>query len=169
MARRAVGFGWKFVGGPLFPLINLAYSLVHQIFNLRDNLKRWAEASGQNPVRVKECFEGSKALRIMADLSNADKHGLPFSPRHKPWSGRELVLGGVERVRRIRVEPGTGWSGFTVDASGRSRSFGQGVQDVVLTADVLDSDGNRVGDLFEIADQAIADWEELLVEFGIAV
>lgn len=148
-------------------LVNLAYSLIHQVFNLRDNLKKWAEANGRDAARVKDSFGTSESLKIMADLSNAEKHGLPFPPNHPPWSGRELRLGEVNRVMRIAAKPGTGWTGFTVDPNGQSQSFGRGNQEVVLTADVLDPDGSRIGDVFEIAEQAISDWEKLLLEFGI--
>ena len=149
-------------------MMNLTYSLVHQVFNLRDHLKRWAEANGKSPARVSDFFRASNPLKIMADLSNAEKHGLPFSPKHPPWSGHELTLGEINRVMRIAAKPGTGWTGFFVDPSGKPRTFGQEEQKVVLTADVLDSNGKRIGDLFEIAEQAISDWEQLLAEFGIA-
>jgi hypothetical protein len=57
----------------------------------------------------------------------------------------------------------------TAGADGRLRTTGEGEAKIVLSADVLDKDGNRIGDLVEIAEQAVADWEKLLAELGIVI
>ena len=33
--------------------------------------------------------------------------------------------------------------------------------------DVVDNDGNRIGDLYEIAGKAVEAWEALLADFGL--
>ena len=112
-----------------------------------------------------EFFKTSMPLKIVADLCNADKHGYPPD---KPWTDLVPRLGEVTRPLQITAKPGAGWFMYTVGADGRPRTFGEGEAKVVLLADVLDKDGNRIGDLVEIAEQAVTDWEKLLVELGIA-
>ena len=148
-------------------LVNLAFSLIHNVFNLRDHLSKWAKAHGESDQRVWDSFKGSMPLKIIADLSNAEKHGYPLG--RPSWSDRDPKLGRVTRTLQLTAKPGAGWFLFTLGKGGQPKTVGKGEAKVALTADVLDRDGNRIGDLLEIAEQAVGDWEKLLAELGIAV
>jgi hypothetical protein len=147
-------------------LLNIAFSLAYNVFSLRDHLKNWAAAHCGSDQRVKDLFSASMPLKIIADLSNADKHGYPLD---RPWTDIGPRLGEVTRPLRMTAKPGAGWFFVTAGADGRLRTTGEGEAKIVLSADVLDKDGNRIGDLVEIAEQAVADWEKLLAELGIVI
>jgi hypothetical protein len=147
-------------------LLNLAFSLAYNVFNLRDHLKKWAKAHCGSDHRVKDFFKQSTPLMIIADLSNSDKHGYPLD---RPWTTLAPKLGDVTRPLRLTPKAGAGWLLYTVGADGKSKTLGEGNAEVVLSVDVLDKDDNRIGDLVEIAEQAVTDWEKLLVELGITL
>jgi hypothetical protein len=146
-------------------LLNLAFSLAYNVLSLRDHLKNWAKAHCGSDQRVKDFFKESMPLKIIADLSNADKHGYPLG---RFWTDLGPKLGEATRPLRMTAKPGAGWFVLTVGADGKLKSTGEGEAKIVLSAAVLDKDGNRIGDLVEIAEQAVADWEKLLVELRIA-
>jgi len=145
-------------------LRNLAFSLAYNVFSLRDHLKNWAKAHCGSDQRVKDFFKESRPLRIIADLSNADKHGYPLD---RPWTDLGPKLGEVTRPLQLTAKPGAGWFALTVGPDGRPKTIGEGEAKIVLSADVLDKDDNRIGDLVKIAEEAVADWEKLLAELGI--
>jgi hypothetical protein len=45
--------------------------------------------------------------------------------------------------------------------------MGDGTAKAVVTGDVVDKDGNRIGDLYEIVNKAVEAWEALLVDFRL--
>src|SRR4051794_20027994 len=51
-------------------LSNLAHQSIHNIANLRDNLKRWSAQNGKDEQRVWDTFNGSLPIRVIQDLSN---------------------------------------------------------------------------------------------------
>jgi hypothetical protein len=161
-------FMWQDFRGGLSDeqLLNLAFSLAYNVFSLRDHLKDWYKARTGSDKRVKDFFRESMPLKIIADLSNADKHRYPLD---RPWTDLGPKLGEVTRPLRMTAKPGAGWFGMTPSTDGKLRSIGEGEAKIVLSADVLDKDGNRIGDLVQIAEQAVADWEKLLVELGIVI
>jgi hypothetical protein len=147
-------------------LTNLAVSLIHNVFNLRDHLVKWARAHGGRDQGGWDFFKGSMPLKIIADLSNVEKHGYPLE--RPSWSGLDPKLGEVTRPLSLTASPGAGWFVFTVGKGGEPTTIGKGEAKVVLRADVLDGNDNRIGDLVEIAENAVADWERLLAELGVA-
>src|SRR5262245_58011615 len=69
------GFMQDFRGGMSEEQIsNAAHILIYNIANLRDHLKRWAEANGKDAAKVDAAFNGTLELRILKDLSNNDRH-----------------------------------------------------------------------------------------------
>ena len=54
-------------------IANLANSVIHNIANLQDHLRRWASQNSKDKNKVDKAFEQSFALKLMKDLSNNDK------------------------------------------------------------------------------------------------
>ena len=134
-----------FTGGLSEPqLENLAILAVQSVAHLRDPLRRWARQNGKNPQDVDAAIKQSDPLRLVLDLAEHAKHG--GQRRDGGYSGKSPHLGPVERSFRLvapprsRVELQFGPQGVipTPNAKG-SR--------VVLSAPILDQDGQKVGDL----------------------
>ncbi len=145
-------------------LQNIAFSLIHNIANLHDHLRRWASRSGAPTNVVDDAVDKSLALKILKDLSNADKHGYP--PRDGGHSGQSPRLEGVRRSLRITAPPKKGVE-ITMGPRGTPQVSGEGSARAILNGQVLDGDGNPIGELMDLATQAITAWENLAKDLGL--
>ena len=146
-------------------LSNLAHTLIHNIANLQDNLKRWAAHNGHDKTKVKQTFKNSFDLQIIQDLSNNDKHGYP--PRDGGLSGKCPQLVNINRVMQFKPQAKNGsTSRMTLGANGIPKFSGDGTAKAIITGNVVDNKNNRIGDLHEIATKAVEAWEQLLADFG---
>lgn len=145
---------------------NLAHQVIHNVANLRDNLIRWANAHGKDPLCVWATFNTSSPVRVIQDLSNNDKHGYP--PKNGAGnSGVAPRLTEIGRALRLSANPGQGIA-FVLGPAG-PRLAGNGSAMVVVTGQVTSKDGRVVGDLYQMGLDAVAAWEELLNEYGVAI
>ena len=149
-------------------LSNLAHSMIHNIANLCDHLRRWAAHNGQDKNKVDETVNQSFALQIIKDLSNNDKHGYP--PRDGGRSGISPKLVGINRVFQLTTKPEVGaYMAMTLGHDGTPKVSGSGSAKAVITGDVVDRSNNRIGDLHEIAIEAVEAWEQLLNDFNLTL
>jgi hypothetical protein len=147
-------------------LSNQAHSVIHNIANLRDNLRRWAANNGHDKDRVDTLIENSIENRILQDLSNNDKHGYP--PRGGGHSKKSPLLTKLTRVMRLQTQAKEGsMIGMTIGTNGVPRFFGDGTAKAVVTGDVVDNEGEYVGDLYEIVTKAVEIWERQLSDWGL--
>ena len=146
---------------------NIAHSLIHNIANLKDHLRRWARQNGTDPATIDQAIGASNALNIIIDLSNNDKHGYP--PRDGGYSGVAPQVSGIDRVMKLSFggEAGSSISmAFNADGSPRIVSRG-GSAKAVITGRVNDKDGNRLGDLHNFELEAVESLEELVADLGV--
>lgn len=156
--------------GDLSPeeMSNTAHTTIHNIANLRDHLRGWTRRNGKDVAKLVATFDGSLSLRIIQDLSNNDKHGYP--PRDGGHAG---MLPRIEDIGRVmKLSPGASAGSaimMVMGARGQPIISGSGSARVVVTGEVVDKDGKIIGDLFDIEQQAIQAWENLLADFGVFV
>jgi hypothetical protein len=147
-------------------LSNQAHSVIHNIANLRDNLRRWAAKNGHDKNKIDRTVNSSFELQVIQDLSDNDKHGYP--PRNGGDSKRSPELTGINRVMRLETQGKKGsMIAMTIGADGVPRFRGDGTAKAVVTGDVVDNTNGRIGDLYEIATKAVEAWERLLVDLGL--
>jgi len=161
ISRRPGVISISFDGG-LSPaqLENAAMQAVFHVAHLRDHLKRWAKAHQQNPSLVDEAVEASLALKVLLDLANADKHG--GSARDGGFSGLSPTLTGVTRCLRLTGGPEPPVIEFPLSPSGEYMPGIQGDAAAVITGDILDQGGNRIGDLNAFLVDGLGVFEQLL-------
>jgi hypothetical protein len=162
------GIYQDFLGGLTEPqLSNLAHTIIHNIANLRNHLRRWAGKNGRDPKDVDKTIAGSAALQIIIDLSNNDKHGYP--PRDGGHSKKSPKLAEVKRVLKISTGPGPGSSvAIVLTPSGpKQTTCGGGSAQVIVTGRVVDGNGAPLGDLYKLGNEALKAWEQQLQAFGI--
>jgi len=140
-------------------LLNDILSLVHNVANLRDHLKRWAKRNGHDPAKVESSFQQSQDLKIIQDLSNFDKHGPARDGGH---TGLKPNLG--KPRRNLVLSNGA----FCARLDG-SEAMGSGGTSIQTNAPVLDEAGRTIGDIYAIAMNAVQAWETLLRDFGVTV
>jgi hypothetical protein len=147
-------------------LSNQAHTVIHNIANLRDNLRRWAAKNGHDKKKVDAAVDSCFELQVIQDLSNNDKHGYP--PRDGGHSKKSLQLTEINRVMRLQTQAMKGsMIAMTIGPGGVPQFLGDGMAKAVVTGDVVDNANGRIGDLYEIATKAIEAWERLLVDFAL--
>lgn len=147
-------------------LSNQAHSVIDNIANLRDHLRRWASHHGQDKNKVDRAVDQCLELRIIKDLSNKDKHCYP--PRNGGCSGKSPQLVRISRIMRLQTQAKKESTVcMTLGSGGVPKFIGDGTAKAVVTGDVVDNDDNRIGDLYDIANKAVEAWENLLVDFGL--
>ena len=147
-------------------LSNQVQTVIYNIAHLRDPLRRWASNHGRDKNKVDQAINNCLDLQIIKDLSNNDKHdGLPRKGGH---SGQCPQLIEINRVMRLQTQAKKdSMIGMTIGADGVPKFIGDGTAKAVVTGDVVDSDGNRIGELYDIANKAVEAWEALLMDFGL--
>jgi hypothetical protein len=136
------------------------------ISQLSDHLCRWAAKNGKEPSRVMAAFAASRHLQIIQDLANNDKHGYP--PRDGGRSGLLPRVTGIGRVMQLKPQAKAGSAvAMVMGRGGEPVILGDGSACAVVTGEVIDKKGKPVGDLFDIEEQAVQAWEQLLREFGV--
>ena len=166
-----VGFYQDWKGGLSDEEIsNFAMSLVHNVANLRDNLRKWAANNSKDKTKVDSAFKVSQVLKVIQDLSDNDKHGYP--PRDGGFSGKSPRVEKFERVMSMSTKGGKeSFISLTFNRQGvpQVSKSGTGEAKVIITGDILDRDGNKIGDLHETLLKAIKDWGKVLTEFDVNI
>ena len=147
---------------------NLAHMLIYSIANLEAYLKKWARDNGKDESLVDKTFKDSFEIRVTRDLSNYEKHA--YADRKGGHSGRAPKLVNPRRILRLTTgaEKGSGVM-LTFGRDGQPVIRGSGSAKAIVTGEVVDSKGEHIGDLYDIAAKALADWEVLLSEYGVTV
>ena len=147
---------------------NNANILIHNVANLKDHLKKWAKNNGKDKTKVDDAFNDSQVLRTIQDLSNNDKHGYP--PRDGGYSGKSPRVDKINTIMQMTASPEKGsFIGLTLNRQGAPKIIGGGSAKVIITGDIFDRDGNKIGELHKTLLKAINDWEEVLREFGVQI
>jgi hypothetical protein len=165
--RDCIGFVQDFAGNlSEHDIENAAQTIIHNIASLQDNLARWAARNGKDKTKVATAFDKSFDLQIIKDLWNNYKHGHP--PRNSGHSKRTPKLVSVGRHMKLTTQGKAGsFVVMTLDAAGAPKIGGDGSACAVITGDVVDGSGAKIGDLFEIEERAIQAWEALLLDYGV--
>ena len=147
-------------------LTNIAQSLIYGIAHFDAPLKKWANRSSQDKTKVDLMFNSSLALRITKDLSNYDKHAYP--PRDGGHSGKSPRIDEFRRVMQMTTKPvKNSFVALTFTPQGVPKVSGDGTTKVVVSGNILDEDGNKIGDLHKIALEAVEAWEIVLSDYGV--
>ncbi|MBA5872237.1 MAG: hypothetical protein GDA68_19900 [Nitrospira sp. CR2.1] len=166
--EKQFGLYQDFLDGLTEPQIsNLAHTLIHNIANLRDHLRRWAGKNGLDQKDIERTIAGCAALQMIIDLSNNDKHGYPS--RDGGHSKRSPKLLDVKRVLRMSAGPvaGLGIAIVFMPTGPKQIASGGGFSQVLVTGSVVDGSGAPLGDLYELGIEALKAWERQFAAFGI--
>lgn len=105
-------------------------------------------------------------LRIIQDLSNNDKH--EYFSQDGGHSGKATRVYKFDRVMWMMVKGGKkSFISLTLNHQGFPQQAGLGTAKVIVIGDILDTNGNKIGDLHKTALEAIKVWESVLGDFGM--
>jgi hypothetical protein len=142
-------------------IANAAQLLIYNIAHLKDHLKRWGEQHGKEPREVEEQINRTPALQIVVDLSNIDKHG--EASKHRRYD-KPIELRNVRNI--LRLSAGGGAPGAAGLLGEKVVTSGAGNATVLLTGEIVDEQGDLVGGLDRVADEAVQAWEEFMQRYG---
>jgi hypothetical protein len=101
------------------------------------------------------------------DLWDNAKHA---GSSRKSKSGLHPSIRNIHSFLRLTTKPKEGsLVVYTLNRQGGQKVIGDGNAKVIITGDILDRDGNKIGDLYETLLKAIDDWEKVLTEFGVNI
>ncbi len=150
-------------------LANIAELTVHNIACLKDHLKVWVKSNGV-ALDVEAFVNSNQDVALLTDLWNVHKH---MQLDRKPRSGhtpsvvdlkRSLsftTAGAPDSYVRVDLDPATGK--MVIDASPGSSA------DLVITGDIVNERGARLGDFAEVCENACIAWEKAFALAGVPI
>lgn len=150
-------------------LANIASLLIANIACMKDHLKVWC-------LKNNKVFEGEnlinsdKNVALIHDLWNTDKHA---ELNRVPRSGHCPRVQGLSQTLTLFTGTSAGSRAvFTIDPRTggiKTQTQGDGSVKLVITGQVVDEHGDRLGDFAEICEKATAAWEQELNQSGITI
>jgi hypothetical protein len=148
---------------------NNAHALIALVAHAPDHLRKWAKANEVDAAAINAFIDASDELKLLIDLANIEKHG-GFG-RDGGRSGRLPVLQNLSRGMRLRPNPDGGKTTATVrieipegQATARMTALPGGAPlQVVIDADVNDSNGDKICRLAWLLESGVAQVENLYI------
>jgi hypothetical protein len=145
---------------------NRVSSLVNNIACLKDHLNAWCKKNGK-PRTGDQLIDSNRDVAIIHDLWNLDKHGELDRPSRSGLSPRFQQPAHTTLERKITNSEETLIVAISISKGGRVHPF-EGTN-AKITATVVDSDGNMLGDLDPICLRAVAAWEAEFIKAGLKI
>ena len=136
-----------------------AIAIILHIANLKDHLKNIAGERGENPNLIEKEIDESLALKIVIDLSNAEKHGYPTKTNR---SGRHPTIQNIHHSIDIPPQGEVGINFTTGELINKS-----GDVTIIIDADIFSDDGELLFRFPALTREAIKKWEEVIEKFDI--
>ncbi|MCG3184845.1 MAG: hypothetical protein ICCCNLDF_02996 [Planctomycetes bacterium] len=145
---------------------NCAIAAVLGLANIRDNACRWAKANGHDKQTPLDLVERSFHLKVINDLSNAEKHSYP-PQAGKHSSGRAPKMRFRLRGMNLSTRPEKGsWVTVSLGKAGWE-AHGDGDVSLEIDAVIEDKDGIHLGSLTEFLTEGFALWEAYFRSVGV--
>lgn len=139
-------------------LLNQINSIIANLANIKDCLKKKLEQRGDDPKIIENEINNSMYLQIILDLSNQEKHGYPLTKTRR--SRKDPLINNIGRALSPSNKP---------DNIRYEKSDGSTIMNamVKITADITDSQGNILYRLDDLVENALNFWEEIVKRYNI--
>ena len=150
-------------------LSNTASLLVSNIASLKDHLKVWCRKNSKE-FKGEQLINSNRSVALVHDLWNIDKHVELDKP---PRSGTRPKLQNLNQ--NLQLSAGTEANSSVMfqwdPRTGKmeSRVTGDGKAALVIDADVIDENGNKLGTFAALCEAAATEWENALKAAGVPV
>ena len=167
VSKKGFGIFQDFKGGLSdADLSNIVHLLIQNIASLTNHARRWLANGGRDESLVDNLVSSSIDLQLCIDIWNREKHG--GRARGGGLSRKAPKIVNVNRVLRLQPKSEQGSSVVVrVTPRGGMQKAGSGEANVVVTADVVDEHGNKLGDVQHIAKRAVECWESFFQQQGL--
>ena len=147
---------------------NAAHLLIANIASLGNHVRRWARRMKKDLSAIGSLESACPAIPILIDLWGNEKHGQSERSGDRGKSKRAPLLGELSKSLDLRSgsEPHSGIS-LSIPLTGEAITQGDGPPNIVISGPIHDDSGEYLGELIDVARDALTCWEELLSEWGI--
>lgn len=127
---------------------NRIIHIIHQLANLKDNLKKYLNNKSASGQIVEDNINNSLFLSIITDLSNSDKHGYPTNSKRSKLD---------PKIINVRKE---------MKINNKLAKVFYNVMDsrIMFTADIVDFNDNFICDFNELIEESIENWEDFFIQ-----
>ena len=139
-------------------VLNQINSIISNLANLKDCLKRKIKQQGEDPKVIEDEINDSPYLQVILDLSNQVKHGYPLTMTRR--SGKDPLIKNVGRTLSPSDKP---------DNIRHERNDGSAMMNMMvkITADITDPQGNLLYRLDDLVEGALSAWEQTVEKYNI--
>ena len=130
-----------------FDAFNQLITIIHSVCNIKDNLKNYFHDNGFIEKLVEEEVNSSHHLKLIADLSNQEKHGYPLNNRRSGLDPR------IENIQNSNIAKMPVSKIFYNGMAGR----------VIVTADITDLNHNFILTYEELIEKSLEKWEDFFL------
>ncbi len=140
-------------------ILNQVNSVISNLANLKDCLKKKIKEGGNDPRVIEEEINNSPHLQVILDLSNQEKHGYPLTITRR--SEKDPLITNIGRALSPSNKP---------DNIRHERSDGTVMLNMMvrITADITDSEGNTLYQLDDLVESALSVWEQIIIKYNLA-
>lgn len=140
-------------------ILNQINSVISNLANLKDCLKKKIEESGNDPKVIEDEINNSPHLQVILDLSNQEKHGYPLTKTRR--SEKDPLITNVGRLLSSSNKP---------DNIRHEGSDGSSMMNmmVMITADITDSHGDKLYRLDYLVETTLSAWEQIIIKYNLA-
>ena len=137
------------------------FAIIHNIANLKDNLKNKLKELGLDSGLVEKEIDNSLYLQLIADLSNQDKHGYPLTKTRR--SGKDPLIENIStRLIMSSKEDGSDTASMSFKLDGTGVPIFEGNNKISVSADIVDASKNYICSFIIMVENAIKQWELFL-------
>ncbi len=154
--RVRVSFGGGMSEAELENAVNQAVSL---IAHLPDHLLGWAKANQHPRLLIDQLLTDSISIKLLRDLADREKHG--GRSRDGGFSKKQPSIANISRGMRMRDQLAPVRMSLSFNAATPAIGMDPGSSQVVVDADVIDSEGTSLGRLTELLEIAMTEFELL--------
>lgn len=148
-------------------LANAASLLIANIASMKDHLKVWCSRQGV-AFYGESLINSNRAVALIHDLWNIEKHA---ELNKLPRSGHTPKLQGLRKNLSISTGTSAGAGAFfSMDPRTgmiTTGTTGGGTVQLAIVAQIVDENGNVLGDFTQICTQAVDEWARALSSAGV--
>lgn len=152
-----IGFSFGAMGET--EMIERIFNVINNIAGLKDHLKNKLESIGKDPKLVENMINGSKALSLVLDLWNQDKHGYPLKKRNRSNLNPQII--NVNQGLVISNTSNKASVSFTITEGNASYASSENAA-IAISGEVVDGSGEFIISVENMFRRAIMDLEGFL-------
>lgn len=163
ISRKVAGdiheIGFSFGAMDETEMIERVFNVINNIAGLKDHLKNKLESVGKDPKSVEDMINASKALSLILDLWNQDKHGYPLKKTNRSNLNPQIV--NVDQGLVISNSSNKASVSFKITEDSASYTSSENAA-IAISGDVVDGSGKFIISVENMFRHAIIDLENFL-------